>query len=508
MAVALHQVTALGRASLARLTARQLTAALAVIGFLAAVAAVWAGGRIGTVSATTPLSTWFGILTRDGVASGGYSPGWILLTSLLVLGLLWLVAIRVHASAGSREAPVWWIAGAWSVPFALGPPLFSSDVYTYAAQGIMVQHGFDPYQVGPSALGYVPSVAAVDPLWRSVPSPYGPVATQLEHFAAFVSGGSPLGAVVVLRVFAVFAVLAIGLLAAALAGEHRALALSLTVLNPLLLLQVVSAAHFEGAMCAFLLGALLAAERRRWTLAIVLACLAGSVKAPAFVAVLAIVVVHSAVRHGRAAWRMAARDLSIAAVTTGALSVTVSNGFGWIDALRTPTLGYTRWAPTSLIANLLRLIVPPASFDDVNTAARDVALLAAGCLVVYLLATARRRPLNQSVGVGLIAVGLLSPVVYPWYLLWGMVCLMPTTRRPSRDWLVLGALLATVASTLGLPAQTENMLVLVTAVAGALVVIPLTLRMTTVRPHWPHHHAVAEKSASASATARVRPAPD
>jgi hypothetical protein len=487
-------VAARMQARLARLdrwssdSAARTTALLMGLGFLAACITVWAAGRVGTVSATAPLSTWFGLLSRDGVSGNDYLPGSVLLAGIAALILLWLAAIRLLGGRGSRERRVWWVAGAWSLPFVVGPPLFSSDVYTYAAQGIMVQHGFDPYRVGPSVLGYVPAVAAVDPSWRSVPSPYGPIATSMEHLAATVSGGSPLGAVLVLRALAVLSVVAIGVLAAALARTHRSRALTLTVLNPLVLLQVVSAAHFEGAMCAFLLAALVAADRRRWALAIVLGSFAGSVKAPAFVVVLAVIVVHSAVRHGRAAWRPVARDLLITVLTTGTLSLLVSNGLGWIDALRTPTLGYTRFAPTSLIGDLLGQIVRPAPFDDVATAARAVALLAAGCIVGYLLLTARKRPLNQTVGLGLMAVGLLSPVVYPWYLLWGLVCLVPTARGIGRNWLVFAGCIGAVASALGLPSQGENAAVLVAAFVGACVVVPPTLRAARSLPHRPPLH--------------------
>ena len=45
--------------------------------------------------------------------------------------------------------------------------------------------------------------------------------------------------------------------------------------------------------------------------------------------------------------------------------------------------------------------------------------------VRYLAATSDRRQLSRSVGYALLAVAALGPVIYPWYLLWGLVCLAP-----------------------------------------------------------------------------------
>ncbi|MDR3659275.1 MAG: polyprenol phosphomannose-dependent alpha 1,6 mannosyltransferase MptB, partial [Mycobacterium sp.] len=44
----------------------------------------------------------------------------------------------------------------WAVPLLLAPPLFSRDVYTYAAQGEMVSHHINPYSYGPNVLGATP----------------------------------------------------------------------------------------------------------------------------------------------------------------------------------------------------------------------------------------------------------------------------------------------------------------------------------------------------------------
>jgi hypothetical protein len=411
--------------------------ALSIAGFAASTLIVLAGGQVGTVKSVIPITDWMGMLSVQGRRRGDYGPGSLMLLGIAALIGIWIIALRLRHAATITERRVWWIAGAWAVPFVVGPPVISNDVWTYSAQGLMMRNGLDPYSVGPSSLGNIPIVAAVDPSWRSVPSPYGPLAATAQHLAIAISGGNPIGAVIVFRALAVACFIAIGVLAADLAGNRRIQALMLTVLNPLLLMHLVSGAHLEGLMCVLLLAALLAAHQRRWLLAIVLACAAGSVKAPAFVAVLAIIAVHHQHFRGWLAWRISARDAAVAAVSVVGFSAIVRNGWGWVHALSTPSLGHTSLAPASLVADMFDPVVRAASFDDLATGGRITTMLAAVCAVIYLTVTARRRALAQTIGYGLIAVGLLGPVLYPWYMLWGVVCLAPTARAERRDLVVL-----------------------------------------------------------------------
>jgi hypothetical protein len=80
-----------------------------------------------------------------------------------------------------------------------------------------------------------------------------------------------------------------------------------------------------------------------------------------------------------------------------------------------------------------------APSPDTVAAARAVGLVAAACVVCYLAATSDRRQLSRSVGYGLLAVAALGPVVYPWYLLWGLICLAPTAASRFERRLVVTA---------------------------------------------------------------------
>jgi hypothetical protein len=323
----------------------------------------------------------------------------------------------------------------------------------------------------------VHAVAAVDPSWRSVQSPYGPLATTLQHLAISISGGDPLGATLVFRVLAVLSMVAIGLLAAELAGPRRVQALTMTLLNPLLLLQVVSAAHLDAVMCALLLGAVVAGNQRRWMLGIVLAAAAGSIKAPAYLAVLALIAVHQSFGRGLN-WRALGRDAGVAVVSVLGFGLLVPDGWGWVRALDIPALGHTSLAPASLVADIIDPLVPAASFDDLAAGGRITALLAAGCIIVYLTLTADRRALDRTIGYGMLGTGLLSPVVYPWYLLGGVVCLVATARGMRRDVLVF---LSAVGCLLNPPGFTTHISTDLGAIAFGVCLLVLAPRLVRRR---------------------------
>jgi hypothetical protein len=444
---------------------------LAVAGFAAGTLVVAAGGRLGTSRTVIPLTSWLGLMSVRRRDDGDTVPGILMLCGIVALLLLWLVAVRLRHTGAWTERRLWCVAAAWVTPFAIGPPMLSNDVWRYAADGLLLRRGLDPYSVGPSALGNVHAVAAVDPSWRSVPSTYGPLATTVQHLAIAISGGNPLGAVLVFRALGVVCFVAIGVLAAELAGPRRVSALTLTVLNPLLLLHVVSGAHIDGLLSALLLGAVLAAQQRRWLLAVVLACAAGSIKGPAIVAVLAIIAVHHDGFRGRVDWRSAARDVAVAVVSVLGFAVVVHNGWGWLQSPNTAALGHTPLAPASLIADLYDPLVTAASFDDLAAGGRITAMLAAAAIIVYLTLTAHRRALIRTLGFELLAIGLLGPVLYPWSVLAGVVCLAPTARTVWRDWLVLISAVACVLSPPGFSTPVSVTLSLVALGIGLALVM-------------------------------------
>src|SRR3954452_17614969 len=155
-----------------------------------------------------------------------------------------------------RPGVVGVIALVWALPLALGPPLGSSDVYSYVAHGELASRGLDPGESAPLALGPdAPALQSVDPIWRGVVSAYGPAATALSEGAVRVSDHSVAGAVLVWRALAAAGVALAGLAVVALprrTGRNPTDALVRGGSGPLTLVQLVGGAHNETVMIGLL----------------------------------------------------------------------------------------------------------------------------------------------------------------------------------------------------------------------------------------------------------------
>lgn len=406
--------------------------AAAVAGFGLAGLVVAAGARGGARPSTRALTSWLGLVdTRSGQPANEL-PAALMFAGLVALVALWVVVVEVVRRTSRRAGHVWWVALAWAVPFAVGPPLMDTGVYRDVAYGLLQRAGHDPYTTTPSRLVHSTITSAIDPSGRVVSSASGPLGSIVSHLAVSIGAGHPLAAVIVLRAVGVLVAVWIGRLAADLAGARAPEALSLTVLNPLLLLYIVSAAHLDGLMIALLLAALVAAVQRRWLIAVALACLAGSVTGQGFVAVPILITAHALGRRTVAVWRIVGRDLAVAVVVTGVLGLVSPGHFGWVTTVDNQFAEHTPFSIAGAVGEILTPIVHGASYDDLAAGARITAIIAATCVIGYLVITDRQRPLDRTTGYALLALGLLAPVLHPWYLLWGLLCLAPLATGPRR----------------------------------------------------------------------------
>lgn len=462
-----------------RVVARPLPA-LAAAGFALAAVAVYAGGRIGASAATLPMDSWLGLspANRPGSDAG---LGSVMFGAIIGLLVVWLIALAVLQRRHCPQRQVWWLAAAWAAPFALGPPVLSADIYLYAGRGLLATTGMDPYQVGIRALGDIPLVNAVDPAWRSAASTSGPLGTFVQHATAYVGGGNALATVIGLRLIGIGAAIGVGLLAAELAGPRRTVALGLTVLNPALLLLVVNGGHLDGLLAVLLLGALLASAQRRRALAVVLVCAAAALKPVALIAVLAVLIAHATGRRDRFSWRIAGRDGAIAVACLAAFSFVVPDGLGWRRNLATVTREHSPFAPASIVGDIIRPVVPSASFDDLAAGGRVTVVLAAVAIIAWLLATTRHRTLDRTVGYALLTAAILAPVVYPWFLLWGLCCLAPAASGVRRDWVVALSAVACVLTPSGFTQNTAQRVTLAALIVIALALLPTLLAHSTRR---------------------------
>ncbi|MGH9918007.1 MAG: polyprenol phosphomannose-dependent alpha 1,6 mannosyltransferase MptB, partial [Nitrososphaerales archaeon] len=205
----------------------------------------------------------------------------------LLLGS-WLEALRAVRLGKPREVrrliP---LLVAWAAPLLFAPPLFSRDVYSYAAQGEMLSKGINPYFHGPSVLGSSTFVKAVDPLWLHATAPYGPVWERLSQWVVEMSGHSAVTSVFGFRLIALAGVTFVAWGAPELArsiGRDRGATFVLTVLNPVVLLVLLGGCHNDVLMLGLLVTALVMASRRYLILGLICCALAAEVKAPAIVA--------------------------------------------------------------------------------------------------------------------------------------------------------------------------------------------------------------------------------
>ena len=259
---------------------------------------------------------------------------------LLLLMRVWLrLAEVMQLHAGAPMSSLWWMLALWAIPMIVAPPLFSRDVFSYAAQGEMTAHHISPYFYGPFTLGAGSNawVKPVDPLWGNAPAPYGPLFLFLDGSIDRLTGHHQLAAVVGLRLLEVVAVGLIGVGVSQLArgmGRDPGEAFVLSALNPLVLLTLIGGAHNDAIMAALLVTGIALAVKKRPVWALVACSCAAAIKAPA---ALGLGYVAWTWHPPGAAWRQRVRPALIgAAVAAAVLGVSTwlaGFGFGWVENL-------------------------------------------------------------------------------------------------------------------------------------------------------------------------------
>jgi hypothetical protein len=386
-----------------------------------------------------PSAWFFGL--GNGTPSAGESST-LLGIALSYLGLIlmigaWFEIIRtLRRNPGSPVKMIFAIVVAWIVPIVVMPPLFSRDVYSYAAQGEMVSRGLNPYLHGPSVLGLNPYLRLVDPIWRNSHAPYGPVWERLGGLIVELARHDVLATVVGFRIVALVGVSLIALGVTILArsvGRDPATALALAVLNPLVLLVLLGGAHNDALMLGLLVAGCAAARKNHILIALVLCSLAAEVKIPALIGALFIGWWWSEeVRSERNRFALVAVAILAVAGLMGVFGVLSGLGWHWLEGLTNPGV-VVSWAdPMTGIGLALSHASGGLGFGSHSTAfvqsARAVGLILATALSVGLIIRWRNRPID-ALGWSLIAFVVLGPVVWPWYEAWGFVFVAVTAEK-------------------------------------------------------------------------------
>lgn len=420
----------------------------ALLGFVALVSIA-----VGSSFSNSPFKlewpgTWF-----FGVPTKPVPPLWTPRSTTLLLGitlvygglvLLMRVWVRLadvcFRHPGAPIGKLKWILVLWVLPMLVIAPIFSRDVFSYAAQGEMMTRGISPYVFGPHILGSGPYPIAVDPLWNNVPSAYGPLFLTVDGWIAAVTGHSALWTVVGLRLLEVLAVV---ILAVAVPVLARAMSLDagnafvLCLLNPLTILTLVGGAHNDALMVALLVAGLALAVRKHPVLGIIVCAMAASIKAPA---ILGSVYIAWMWLGPKVPVRLRLRPLVLGALLTGAVleafTLMSGLGYGWIRNLETPGTVVSWMSPATGVgmgfAAISHLFGTGISTTAGISISRTLGLGLAAAVIVWLLFNADRIGWLKALGFSLLALVVLGPVVQPWYLTWGLLLLAPVATGRLR----------------------------------------------------------------------------
>ncbi|MDA8032684.1 MAG: polyprenol phosphomannose-dependent alpha 1,6 mannosyltransferase MptB [Actinomycetota bacterium] len=437
----------------------------AVLGFIASVA-IFLGGTQPSSPFTLKLpgSWYFGIPGQPAVPGQAAPPGQGLFLGVVAVyaGMLlmlraWYDLVRIvsrHPGIPVRRlVPIFM---AWVVPLLVVAPLFSRDVYSYAAQGEMMTRGINPYAYGTSVLGVTPLNSLVDPLWQNVTSPYGPLFLMPAGWIVAATGHNLLASVVGLRLLALAGTVAFSAAVPAIArsfGRDGASAFALAALNPLVLYNLVAGAHNDALMLGFLVGGYALHRRGHSVLGIVLSACGAAVKVPALIGVLYIGWEWLGPgRSIRQRVRPVATAFLIALATMAVLSEVAGLGWGWMAGLSNPDTVRSWLDPATAIGmasgKLLGAVGLPGHTHFTLTLARGTGLLLAAAIGLRLLLRADEIGPLRALGWSLVAVVVLSPVVQPWYASWGFVFLAPIATGRVRSIVVWAS---GIACFVGLP---------------------------------------------------------
>ena len=173
-----------------------------------------------------------------------------------------------------------WAGAATSTALLLWSyPVTSTDVWDYLFRGrLSAVYGANPYLEVPRQFTSDPFYPYVG--WPNAPSAYGPLWETASLLLALLGGESKIRGVLLYKATAAAAFLLCGaaIEAGAVRREQRLLGVYLWLWSPLALWEFAGAGHNDALLVLSLLGALLAAQRGRYALAVAALTLARAVQ--------------------------------------------------------------------------------------------------------------------------------------------------------------------------------------------------------------------------------------
>jgi alpha-1,6-mannosyltransferase len=334
-------------------------------------------------------------------------------------------------------------------------PLFSRDLYSYAAQGEMVARHIDPYLHGPAVLGSR-FAGLVDGRWFRAPTPYGPLFIMLAGLLTRIAGHDLLASLILLRMAAVCGVVLLAIFVPKIArrlGYDPGLAFAVGAASPLVVFMLVAGGHNDALMAGLLAAGVASALTGRRVLAILLIGCAAAIKAPAMLAVVPLAWTWSGpVTSARVRAAALAGGLALVGAVLAVFSFASGFGFGWVRNLASNGKVNSWAAPATWLGwALIRVghwLGLPAGASAWQAGARIACACALVIICAYLLVRTSRLGFAYSLGLMLVAIVILSPVLQPWYLIWGLALLACVPAALARRTCLI---LAAIAPFMGLP---------------------------------------------------------
>jgi len=406
------------------------------VGALGSVGMVLFGSTIGSIPRPRGDLWWYSVPVGTGVGAhlGFYASVGLLLAGWAGIGNL--------AYRGRLTVPLaWLILVVWGLPFFLGPPLFSRDLYSYLAQGQLAHRGLNPYVVPPSALGHGDLLSSIASVWRRTASPYGPLFVSVSRVGAAVSGTSLGGGILVFRTIELAGVtlmmVSLPVLARRL-GNDAGIALWLAVLSPLALFSYISSGHNDALMVGLMLAGLTLGMQGRLRWGVALCALAATIKLPAAAGIVFLAADQCTRVEASRRWRVIVESAGITVLVVAGVTVGAGLGWTWLGptALHVPTELRVLITPLvsvgTFVYGVLHAVGLPVTVSGTVSVVQGLGAVAAVSGILWMVFHTRDRDAVRLCGLALVLFVVLSPTLWPWYLMWGVAVLAATSAQRSR----------------------------------------------------------------------------
>jgi len=212
--------------------------------------------NVATSSVRLPLSSLLPSLSQHGAVAMVMLYAGDVLACLGLAGMLW-----AHSQGWTPDPRrLLLLSGIVVAVMVSITPVGSSDTGSYAAYGHIAVQGGNPYTNTPVGWGDTAYSNAVGTVWKAQPSVYGPVATLLQAFAAWIGGPNVVLTVWVLMILNGAVFIGIGYLLLK-TSDDPVRATLFWAANPVLIQQLVSGGHLDTLVAGVAICAIQVARR-------------------------------------------------------------------------------------------------------------------------------------------------------------------------------------------------------------------------------------------------------